>query len=358
MAWASNVFIYDSDTQDKTGQTRLGWSTWGGVQGDPYRWGRATLAGLHAPRRSPGGRPGLPRDAARSVDSPQSIAQAARQRLGLSGGPRPGTRVRILGRPRRTGDALVVRLRSSGRGTAHVFAIGAGDRGLGSRVVALRPGVTRVRVRVPAGRIGLVRRAAVGFEAPGSRGGLGVARARGARSLDPRAGALRLGARPRRRCARAPLPAPAGRRARLLRRGAPAAAREPGRGRRGRRERDDRAEQHARARPGDLGQPARHRGADRRRADEDDRVQRHHAAAHLRDGGELERGVHAGGERDGGGAQRDQRRDLQRQGRGRGGQELEGPERRRRADQQRRPDAAARALRERAGDGADRPSRW
>ena len=82
--------------------------------------------------------------------------------------------MRILGRPRRTGDALVVRLRSSGRGTAHVFAIGAGDRGLGSRIVALRPGVTRVRVRVPAGRIGLVRRAAVGFEAPGSRGGLGV----------------------------------------------------------------------------------------------------------------------------------------------------------------------------------------
>ena len=168
-----NVFIYDSDTQDKTGQTRLGWSTWGGVQGDPYRWGRATLAGL-TPPAVPAADPVFPRDAARSVDSPQSIAQAARQRLGLSGGPRPGTRVRILGRPRRTGDALVVRLRSSGRGTAHVFAIGAGDRGLGSRIVALPPGVTRIRVRVPAGRIGLVRRAAVGFEAPGSRGGLGV----------------------------------------------------------------------------------------------------------------------------------------------------------------------------------------
>src|SRR5699024_5072919 len=31
-----NIFIYDSETQDLTGQTRLGWSTWGGVQGDPY----------------------------------------------------------------------------------------------------------------------------------------------------------------------------------------------------------------------------------------------------------------------------------------------------------------------------------
>ena len=44
-----NVFIYDSDTQDKTGQTRLGWSTWGGVQGDPYRWGRVRLDGYTPP---------------------------------------------------------------------------------------------------------------------------------------------------------------------------------------------------------------------------------------------------------------------------------------------------------------------
>ncbi|WP_230466331.1 sugar-binding protein [[Actinomadura] parvosata] len=33
-----NILVYDSDTQDRTGQTRIGWSTWGGVQGDPYRW--------------------------------------------------------------------------------------------------------------------------------------------------------------------------------------------------------------------------------------------------------------------------------------------------------------------------------
>ena len=46
-----NAFVYDSDTQDKTGQTRIGWSTWGGVQGDPYRWGRASLDGLRAAGR-------------------------------------------------------------------------------------------------------------------------------------------------------------------------------------------------------------------------------------------------------------------------------------------------------------------
>ena len=48
-----NVFVYDSDTQDKTGQTRLGWSTWGGVQGDPYRWGVTTLQGYQPPADRP-----------------------------------------------------------------------------------------------------------------------------------------------------------------------------------------------------------------------------------------------------------------------------------------------------------------
>ena len=48
-----NIFIYDSDTQDKTGQTRIGWSTWGGVQGDPYRWGHATLPGYTPPAGRP-----------------------------------------------------------------------------------------------------------------------------------------------------------------------------------------------------------------------------------------------------------------------------------------------------------------
>ena len=44
-----NAFVYDSDTQDKTGQTRIGWSTFGGVQGDPYRWGVATTPGWTPP---------------------------------------------------------------------------------------------------------------------------------------------------------------------------------------------------------------------------------------------------------------------------------------------------------------------
>jgi len=91
-----NVFIYDSDTQDLTGQTRLGWSTYGGVQGDPYRWGHATLPGY----TPPAGRPTTPADptieqtAALSIDSPQSILQSAtdggpaRRRHGRGGGRR------------------------------------------------------------------------------------------------------------------------------------------------------------------------------------------------------------------------------------------------------------------------------
>ncbi|GAA2793106.1 sugar-binding protein [Nonomuraea dietziae] len=58
-----NVLVYDSDTQDKTGQTRIGWSTWGGVQGDPYRWGIATPARIPAAARTADhpARPGDPR---------------------------------------------------------------------------------------------------------------------------------------------------------------------------------------------------------------------------------------------------------------------------------------------------------
>ena len=111
-----NVFIYDSDTQDKTGQTRLGWSTWGGVQGDPYRWGRATLDGLHAAARVPAEPTSRCSRARRrcSVDSPQSIAQAARATASpWRAGRRPSDQISIGGgRGSWRGDALVVRLRA------------------------------------------------------------------------------------------------------------------------------------------------------------------------------------------------------------------------------------------------------
>ena len=93
-----NIFIYDSDTEDLTGQTRLGWSTWGGVQGDPYRWGKIVFEGADgatpvaaAASASDGeavlDEPVMPLEAAQSVNSPQSIRQSAADGVGLGGHP-------------------------------------------------------------------------------------------------------------------------------------------------------------------------------------------------------------------------------------------------------------------------------
>ena len=120
-----DVLIYDSDTQDKTGQHRLGWSTWGGVQGDPYRWGRAILDGYVAPpgaRKRPR-RPTVPDTAAQSVASPQSILQSVADHVPLGGhraaAPKRSATVRSA---TLNGNRLRVTLRAAGRGTAHLFA--------------------------------------------------------------------------------------------------------------------------------------------------------------------------------------------------------------------------------------------
>ena len=95
---AMNIFIYDSDTQDLTGQSRLGWSTWNGVQGDPYRWGTLEFDGYGADTASPVAdvatpvagaaavdEPIMPLDVAQSAQSPQSIAQSAADGVPLAG---------------------------------------------------------------------------------------------------------------------------------------------------------------------------------------------------------------------------------------------------------------------------------
>lgn len=95
---AMNIFIYDSDTQDLTGQTRLGWSTWNGVQGDPYRWGKVEFEGFGSDAASPvaegatpvsdtaeADEPIMPLDVAQSTQSPQSIAQSAADGVPLAG---------------------------------------------------------------------------------------------------------------------------------------------------------------------------------------------------------------------------------------------------------------------------------
>ncbi len=158
-----NMFIYDSDTEDKTGQTRLGWSTWGGVQGDPYRWGRLTVAGdvPQVDTRAPDlDFPGL-----NSLESPQSISQAVRTGVALSGLPAAkASRSATVVSARQVGDVVKVKVRVRGPGTAHLFAMARGTV-QGERSTDLAPGLRTVRVPVD----GATTRVLLGFK-PEARG--------------------------------------------------------------------------------------------------------------------------------------------------------------------------------------------
>lgn len=146
-----NVFVYDSDTLDKTGQTRIGWSTWGGVQGDPYRWGVATLPGW-TPPAVPTVQPTIPSEALSSLDSPQTIAQAVRNGVAVGGGPAADRRSTAVARwARDTGSVVRVSMRVRGPGEAHVFVVGPAGRVLGSTVERVTPR-WRVQIAVPVDR--------------------------------------------------------------------------------------------------------------------------------------------------------------------------------------------------------------
>jgi LmbE family N-acetylglucosaminyl deacetylase len=79
-----NILVNDSDTQDLSGQTRVGWSTWSGVRADPWRWGVARLAGYATQPSSPK-EPIIPDTAALSVDSPQTILQSSQDKVAPGG---------------------------------------------------------------------------------------------------------------------------------------------------------------------------------------------------------------------------------------------------------------------------------
>lgn len=89
--FAANILVYDSDTRDKTGQTRLAWSPFGSAQADPYVWGNARLEGYTPPPDRPSDPvdPEIPTEAARSEDSPASVEQARRTGIPVAGGPLP-----------------------------------------------------------------------------------------------------------------------------------------------------------------------------------------------------------------------------------------------------------------------------
>lgn len=142
-----NVLPYDSDTQDKTGRTRLGWSVWGGVQGDPYRWGDVSLEGYVPPTDRPTtpADPVIPTEALQSVDSPQSVEQAVRTNVALAGRPSSRTsEAAWVEKAKVRGDSVELRLRVNHSGTAHI-TIKDGD-GIAGQVV----------VPVAASRSGLV----------------------------------------------------------------------------------------------------------------------------------------------------------------------------------------------------------
>ncbi len=136
-----NILPYDSDTQDKTGQSRIGWSVWGGVQGDPYRWGRVQLEGYQPPgdRPTTPAEPVIPTEALSSLDSPQSIGQAVRTNVALAGLPASASDELAWGDKTWTKQGVVkIRLRTRDSGTAHVFVRDA-DGVIGSEVIDVTP---------------------------------------------------------------------------------------------------------------------------------------------------------------------------------------------------------------------------
>ena len=151
-----NVFVYDSDTQDKTGQTRIGWSTWGGVQGDPYRWGVATAPGWTPPAVATK-EPTIPDEALASVDSPMSIAQAVRTGVALAGGPAADPRrSAVVREAARSGSTVRATVDVKGSGTASVFAVDAKGYSVGKVKVELTPGKRSVSIPVSGSAVRVV----------------------------------------------------------------------------------------------------------------------------------------------------------------------------------------------------------
>jgi LmbE family N-acetylglucosaminyl deacetylase len=141
---ALNVLVYDSDTQDKTGQTRIGWSTFGGVQAAPFRWALATLPGLAESDPAPVP-PTLPDTAVLSVDSPQSIDQAAADGVGLGGGPALSPRTARLTSVSADDSEVTMRLQSRVAGDANVFLVSGLDV-VGSDTTAVKKGSNLITV--------------------------------------------------------------------------------------------------------------------------------------------------------------------------------------------------------------------
>lgn len=155
-----NLFIYDSDTKDKTGQTRLGWSTWGGVQGDPYRWTQVSLSGYESSNDSAV-------DAGRSVTSPQSILQSLADGVPLAGGRDAGKVIHFQGKPAWQDGSIAAELKADTAGEAHVFLWAEGTAHA-YQSIKLTPGkAEKIMLPVPKDSVERVKKdgiVLVGFE--------------------------------------------------------------------------------------------------------------------------------------------------------------------------------------------------
>jgi LmbE family N-acetylglucosaminyl deacetylase len=113
-----NITPYDNDNTAATGtttlrhidnSTRLAWSTFGSVQSDPYRWGRATLPGYTPPADRPTTyrAPNVSHPNLDGAASPQTIAQSARNHVPISGRePASGSRAVSLTNATRYANAV------------------------------------------------------------------------------------------------------------------------------------------------------------------------------------------------------------------------------------------------------------
>jgi len=152
------ILINDSDTQDLTGQTRVGWSTWAGVRADPWRWGIATLPGYPSLPSAPK-EPVIPATAARSVESPQTLLQSSQDGVAPGGwAALPAGTVRIENTTV-TSSGVRVEVRTKQAGTLRTF-VWDGERALASTTSEVGKGshtiVVPVETAVPAGSTVLV----------------------------------------------------------------------------------------------------------------------------------------------------------------------------------------------------------
>lgn len=133
-----NILYYDTDS-DQTAKSRIGWSVWGGVQGDPYRWGVAVLDDHPGQGRDwPVDDPVMPLDALNSADSPQSIEQAMTTGIGLSGLARlDSRRAGEVTSASWVGDTVSVGLHGWVGGVVHVLLVDRRSRTVTSSVATV-----------------------------------------------------------------------------------------------------------------------------------------------------------------------------------------------------------------------------